>query len=107
MENTMSMGNNQRFRYRKGSNQLPESDRFAVLAMNSLAGLILLIAVAVAAPANAGPLNTIGGYLASNFVTPSHSPGGGSAARAAARAAMEAATLSPAWASSVKASAAA
>lgn len=103
----MSMAAKQRFCYRVGSNQLPESDRFAVLAMNILAGLILLIAVAVAAPANAGPLNRVGGYLASSFVTPSHSPGGGSAARAAARAAMDAATLSPAWASSVKLSAAA
>ena len=85
---------------KKWSNRLPGRDRFAVLAMNILAGLILLTAAAA-------PVNAVNGYFESRFVTPSHSPGGGLAARAAARAAMDAATLSPARASSVNVSAAA
>ncbi len=98
----MSMVARQRSNDRGATVQPAETDRFAVLAMNVLAGLILLIAVVAAAP-----VTSVGGYFVPRFVTPSHSPEPGSAARAAARAAMVAATLSPARARSAKISAAA
>lgn len=105
-EIAMSMGTSYPFTKPSGP-----TDRFAVLVMNALAALMLMVAVVAAASvvveATALPAQPRGGYFESRLLTPSQVPVGGSAARAAARAAIAPATSSPAWANAVKFSAAA